>query len=43
MKEVRQRCRTCSTEDVCERWLAGEEAGENIFCPNAQWAKAATD
>jgi hypothetical protein len=36
MKEVRQRCRTCSTEDVCERWLAGEEAGENIFCPNAQ-------
>lgn len=35
IREVRQRCRTCSTEDVCERWLAGEEAGENKFCPNA--------
>jgi hypothetical protein len=36
MKEVRQRCRTCSSEDLCERWLAGEEAGENVFCPNSK-------
>ncbi len=36
MREVRQRCRTCSSEDVCERWLTGEEIGENVFCPNAE-------
>jgi hypothetical protein len=36
MKEVRQRCRSCSTEDVCERWLAGDEKGENDFCPNSR-------
>ena len=34
MSEVRQRCRTCATEDVCERWLTGEEGGGNEFCPN---------
>lgn len=36
MGEVRQRCRTCSSEDVCERWLAGDEEGDNAFCPNAK-------
>jgi hypothetical protein len=36
MKEIRQRCRTCTTEDVCERWLAGDEHGDNDFCPNAK-------
>lgn len=36
MKEVRQRCRKCQTEDVCERWLRGEIRGRNSFCPNAQ-------
>jgi hypothetical protein len=36
MKEVRQRCRSCSTEAVCERWLAGDEKGGNLFCPNAR-------
>lgn len=36
MKEIRQRCRSCMSEDVCERWLAGEELGENVFCPNAR-------
>ena len=36
MKEVRARCRTCSSESVCERWLAGETGGENDFCPNAR-------
>jgi len=35
VKEIRQRCRTCAKEDLCERWLAGEEAGDNIFCPNS--------
>lgn len=34
MHDVRARCRTCSSESVCERWLDGEEAGENDFCPN---------
>ncbi len=34
MKEIRQRCRTCNSENVCERWLAGEESGANEFCPN---------
>jgi hypothetical protein len=36
MKEIRQRCGKCQSESVCERWLAGEEKGENEFCPNAQ-------
>jgi len=36
IKEIRQRCRHCATEDVCERWLAGEEGGDNDFCPNAK-------
>jgi Family of unknown function (DUF6455) len=36
IKEVRQRCRSCATEAVCERWLQGNEAGDNSFCPNAK-------
>jgi hypothetical protein len=36
MKEMRQRCRACTTEDICERWLAGDEHGDNDFCPNAK-------
>jgi len=36
IKEVRRRCRRCQSEDLCRRWLAGEERGENDFCPNAQ-------
>jgi len=35
ISEIRKRCQTCSTEDVCERWLAGEDKGDNDFCPNA--------
>ena len=35
VREVRSRCRKCQTEDLCERWLAGEEDGRNSFCPNA--------
>ena len=35
IKEIRQRCHTCSTEAVCERWLEGNERGSNDFCPNA--------
>lgn len=34
MAEVRGRCRQCQSEDVCERWLRGEESGGNDFCPN---------
>lgn len=36
MGEVRQRCRACVAEDVCERWLRGDEEGDNAFCPNAK-------
>ena len=36
MKEVRQRCKNCSSEDVCERWLKAEEKGDNAFCPNSK-------
>ena len=36
MGEVRQRCRACTSEDVCERWLRGDEEGDNAFCPNAR-------
>lgn len=36
IKHVRSRCRACSSEGVCERWLAGEVEGENDFCPNAE-------
>ncbi len=36
IREVRRRCRRCQSEDFCERWLAGEEGGDNSFCPNAQ-------
>ena len=34
MKDVRYRCRQCSSEAACERWLAGEEGGDSDFCPN---------
>ncbi len=36
IKEIRRRCRRCQSEDLCERWLAREEKGGNIFCPNAR-------
>ena len=36
MREVRQRCSTCRSEGVCERWLEGKEKGDNDFCPNAK-------
>lgn len=36
MSEVRNRCQSCKSESLCERWLAGEEAGDNEFCPNAR-------
>lgn len=34
MNEVRERCRQCSSESVCDRWLDGEVPGDNAFCPN---------
>lgn len=36
MQQVRQRCRKCMSEDMCERWLRGEVGGRNAFCPNAK-------
>ena len=36
MNAVRSRCRRCPVENVCERWLAGEIAGDNSFCLNAK-------
>lgn len=36
MKEVRQRCRSCASEDVCEHWLAADKKDGNDFCPNAR-------
>lgn len=36
IKDVRSRCRTCDSEDLCERWLAGKVEGGNEFCPNAE-------
>jgi len=36
MSEIRRRCQSCSSEALCERWLAGDEEGENAFCPNAK-------
>ena len=36
MKGVRRRCSRCPSEDLCERWLAGEVHGDNWFCPSAQ-------
>ncbi len=36
MKEVRNRCRACSSESVCEEWLKGDHKQDNAFCPNAK-------
>ncbi len=36
VQEIWQRCRNCSVEGHCERWLAGEVTGDNAFCPNAR-------
>ncbi len=36
MSAVRRRCRSCASEAVCERWLAGDEQGDNAFCPNSR-------
>ena len=36
MKDVRNRCQTCASEDVCEQWLmTGKDSG-NEFCPNSR-------
>ena len=36
MSEVRQRCRSCTSVDVCERWLTCSEKDDNDFCPNSK-------
>jgi hypothetical protein len=35
MKRARRRCNRCPSEALCERWLAGEDSGDHLFCPNA--------
>jgi hypothetical protein len=35
MQDVRSRCQKCSSEALCDRWLAGKAEGDNSFCPNA--------
>ena len=35
INDIRRSCRSCQSEDVCERWLKGEEKGGNEFCPNS--------
>lgn len=35
-RELRQRCRNCACEDLCERWLRGEVQGAPDFCPNSK-------
>ena len=42
IEDIRSRCRKCRAEDLCERWLAGEVAGDNGFCPNARILNALT-
>ena len=41
--EARRRCRRCSREELCDRWLAGEVEGNNSFCPNAQTFQSLTE
>jgi hypothetical protein len=36
IKEIRQRCRACTSKDECERWLGSDEQGDNDFCPKAR-------
>ena len=35
IQDVRNRCLRCRSEDLCDRWLAGEVEGDDSFCPNA--------
>lgn len=39
MKEIRQSCRSCPLESMCERWLQGDGKGSKDFCPNARVLK----
>ncbi|MDP2620892.1 MAG: DUF6455 family protein [Hyphomicrobiales bacterium] len=36
LKQMRQRCRRCPSEDLCDRWVAGTVKGGNSFCPNVR-------
>jgi hypothetical protein len=35
INDIRSRCQKCRSEALCDRWLDGDEEGENSFCPNA--------
>ena len=36
MSDIQHRCQSCASEDVCERWLKGDEEGDTDFCPNSK-------
>lgn len=36
MSDVRKRCHSCTSEDLCERWLTCDEKSDNDFCPNSR-------
>lgn len=36
IQAARRRCRKCSLEGHCERWLNGDVGGSGAFCPNAR-------
>lgn len=36
LQVARGRCSRCRSEDLCDRWLAGNVKGDNSFCHNAQ-------
>ena len=36
INDVRNRCQTCASEEVCERWLTKGEDSRNEFCPNSK-------
>jgi hypothetical protein len=36
MKGTAARCAECTSVRLCERWLAGQVEGDNVFCPNSK-------
>lgn len=36
LSRAMRRCVDCPQPQLCDKWLAGEVAGENHFCPNAE-------
>ena len=38
MKEARQRCRSCTSKDVCDRWLLATKLAKIIFAPTRRFS-----